>query len=341
LQRYYHNPDGDLKREVDFLVAQAKRERNLSKVYDLGWSLSALVTFWLVGAAIFSQLEHWPYGDGIYFCYVFFLTIGYGDFVPVSPAGRVIFIVYSLMAVPIVTSFAVQTVIKILGTFSERLLVKQTESHIGSLSENTAEKYLSHAELCLRQHVKLDKRFASIRMRSLSKSQSQPTANDTVDEAHDEQIDVVESPVDEKGINLANSLTPEDNASVIAKDEALKDIDQLLIKRVLQLAVELETQARVLLMHAMPKGSQSEVLLRADMRLQLREVQKLHVEDPDTKLRAEGLVDINAPESMNIDVDERVRRYREIFAALLAAGSKLQRLEGIEQLIWERRARRE
>jgi potassium channel subfamily K len=121
-------------------------------------------------------------------------------------------------------------------------------------------------------------------MRSLSKSQSQPTANDTVDEAHgdtifqfssdnpnsrprfvDEQIDVVESPVDEKGINLANSLTPEDNASVIAKDEALKDIDQLLIKRVLQLAVELETQARVLLMHAMPKGSQSEVLLRADM----------------------------------------------------------------------------
>ena len=45
----------------------------------------------------------------------------------------------------------------------------------------------------------------------------------------------------------------------------------------------------------------------------------MHVEDPDTKLRAEGLVDINAPESMNIDVDERVRRYREIFAALLAA----------------------
>jgi len=51
----------------------------------------------------------------------------------------------------------------------------------------------------------------------------------------------------------------------MAEKEVLKDIDQLLVKRVLQLAVELETQARVLLMHTMPKGSRSEVLLRADM----------------------------------------------------------------------------
>jgi potassium channel subfamily K len=32
--------------EVDFLVAQAKREQNMSEAYDLGWSLGTLVTFW-------------------------------------------------------------------------------------------------------------------------------------------------------------------------------------------------------------------------------------------------------------------------------------------------------
>ena len=35
---------------------------------------------------------------------------GFGDFAPITPAGRVVFIVYALMAVPIVTSFAVQTI---------------------------------------------------------------------------------------------------------------------------------------------------------------------------------------------------------------------------------------
>ena len=38
------------------------------------------------------------------------LTIGFGDYTPTQPASRVIFIVYALMAVPIVTSFAVQTI---------------------------------------------------------------------------------------------------------------------------------------------------------------------------------------------------------------------------------------
>ena len=39
------------------------------------------------------------------------LTISrFGDYTPERPAGRVVFIVYALMAVPIVTSFVVQTI---------------------------------------------------------------------------------------------------------------------------------------------------------------------------------------------------------------------------------------
>ncbi|KIM79102.1 hypothetical protein PILCRDRAFT_567574 [Piloderma croceum F 1598] len=378
LQNGHHNPDGDLKKEIDFLMAQANREQNLSEAYDLGWSLATLVTFWLVGAAIFSQLEHWPYGDGIYFCYVFFLTIGlfprsvivlrsnicfdfagFGDFAPVSPAGRVIFVVYSLMAVPIVASFAVQTVTKILETLSERRLTQRKEAHVDPNSKNGG-MYMSHAELCVQEHALLDEEAASIKSRSRSKSQSRPadsTAKCTVDyvdgdktsgdspdsltSSADDPIQTVESPVDAIESSSRNSPTAEETDSAIADEEVLKAIDQLLVKRVLQLAVELETQARVLLLHTMQKGSRPEVLLRADMRLQHREVQKLHLEDTDTKLRPEGLVDLNGPERGALDIEDRVRRYRELFAALLAAGSKLQRLEGIEQLVWERRAKRE
>jgi potassium channel subfamily K len=146
---------------------------------------------------------------------------------------------------------------------------------------------MSHAELCMQEHIILDKRAASIKSRSRSKSQSQPAAGpakyladdtngnpasqtcrgdspdsrtrfaDEPTQTNDFSIDVIAS--------RRNSLTPKETASAIADEEALKDIDQLLVKRVLQLAVELETQARVLLMHTMPKGSRPEVLLRADM----------------------------------------------------------------------------
>jgi potassium channel subfamily K len=33
--------------------------------------------YWVAGAAIFSTIEGWTYFDGLYFCMIFFLTIGY------------------------------------------------------------------------------------------------------------------------------------------------------------------------------------------------------------------------------------------------------------------------
>lgn len=53
----------------------------------------------------------------MYMVMVLSLTIGFGDYVPVQPAGKVVFIVYALMAVPIVTSFAVQTITGLVRDF--------------------------------------------------------------------------------------------------------------------------------------------------------------------------------------------------------------------------------
>jgi potassium channel subfamily K, other eukaryote len=167
---------------------------------------------------------------------------------------------------------------------SEQRLTKRKEAHAGP---GNGKKYLSHAELCLQQHLTLEERAASIKSRTRSKSQSQArdgTAKNTTDDPGgnpsvqefdsssdsctgpvDEQTQTVEYPDDAKESRSANGPTPKETASTIAEEEAMREIDQLLVKRVLQLAVELETQARALLMHTMPKGSRSEVLLRADM----------------------------------------------------------------------------
>ena len=88
----------------------------MSQMYDLLWSALSLIMFWVIGAAMFSCIEGWSYGDAVYAVMILSLTIGFGDFSPVQPAGKVVFIVYALMAVPIVTSFAVQTITRS-GTF--------------------------------------------------------------------------------------------------------------------------------------------------------------------------------------------------------------------------------
>jgi hypothetical protein len=168
----------------------------------------------------------------------------------------------------------------------QRRLTKRKEAHADPNSKNGG-MYMSHAELCVQEHALLDEEAASIKSRSRSKSQSRPadstakctveyvdgdtkfqTSSDSPDSltsSADDPIQTVESPVDAIESSSRNSPTAEETDSAIADEEVLKAIDQLLVKRVLQLAVELETQARVLLLHTMQKGSRPEVLLRADM----------------------------------------------------------------------------
>ncbi|KAG8784636.1 hypothetical protein FRC12_018470 [Ceratobasidium sp. 428] len=88
-----------LNREIEFLSKLHERQGWREQSAELGRSALGFLTFWFAGAAIFGAVESWSYGNSLYFCYVFFLSIGYGDKAPISPAGRVIFIVYSLMAV--------------------------------------------------------------------------------------------------------------------------------------------------------------------------------------------------------------------------------------------------
>ena len=77
------------------------------KWYALFLSVIAFGLLWCVGALVFWQCEKniqgMTYFQGLYFCYVSLLTIGYGDLAPKSNAGKPFFILWSLIAVPTMT----------------------------------------------------------------------------------------------------------------------------------------------------------------------------------------------------------------------------------------------
>lgn len=77
------------------------------KWYALGISILAFGILWCVGAIGFWKAEQktqqMTYFQALYFCYVSLLTIGYGDLSPKSNAGKPLFLVWSLVAVPTMT----------------------------------------------------------------------------------------------------------------------------------------------------------------------------------------------------------------------------------------------
>ncbi|KAF5703614.1 Outward-rectifier potassium channel TOK1 [Fusarium mundagurra] len=98
---------------------QAKSSRRRRWV-AMGISTFLWLLLWLLGAFIFQKAEQgyqgWTYFDAVYFCFVAWTTIGYGDFAPVSNPGRSFYVFWSLLALPTMTiliSNASDTVVRI------------------------------------------------------------------------------------------------------------------------------------------------------------------------------------------------------------------------------------
>ncbi|KZT57304.1 voltage-gated potassium channel [Calocera cornea HHB12733] len=147
-----------LQEEVNFLNRLGAREEGWLQLFDLGTSLLALVAFWFIGAVVFCKMEEWTYGIGLYFCYVFFLTLGYGDFAPRTAAGRTFFVLYSLLAVPIIASFALQAVSNVVSSWSDKRFSAQ------ELGEEHGDGVVrAHAEFVLEHHSVLADQLAAFR----------------------------------------------------------------------------------------------------------------------------------------------------------------------------------
>ncbi|KAJ6003411.1 hypothetical protein N7451_005958 [Penicillium sp. IBT 35674x] len=74
---------------------------------DLGLFLAAWFVLWLASAGVFYHSEkeaNWTYFVALYFTYTSLITIGYGDLFPTSNFGKVFFIFWSLLAIPVLTN---------------------------------------------------------------------------------------------------------------------------------------------------------------------------------------------------------------------------------------------
>jgi len=78
-------------------------EERIAFVARLSVALLVFVVFWMVGSVVFMATEKWEFGRAVYFCFIAFTTVGYGDYSPETPAGRSIFVAWALLGVAAMT----------------------------------------------------------------------------------------------------------------------------------------------------------------------------------------------------------------------------------------------
>ncbi|KAF8324297.1 uncharacterized protein EI90DRAFT_3129999 [Cantharellus anzutake] len=81
------------------LEEEIRDNEETENVRQLTLALLAFIGFWLLGSLVFHLTEKWPYGTAMYFCFVAWTTIGYGDLTPKSNAGRAVFVLWALLGV--------------------------------------------------------------------------------------------------------------------------------------------------------------------------------------------------------------------------------------------------
>jgi hypothetical protein len=98
-----------IKQEEEIVVGRVKKYRPIKSLFLLDVLndrdsrpaiLYALATL-LLGTFFYHWVEGWSYLDSIYFCVVSLGTVGYGDFTPKTPLGKVFTIVYLINGIVI------------------------------------------------------------------------------------------------------------------------------------------------------------------------------------------------------------------------------------------------
>ncbi|KAG8868212.1 hypothetical protein FRB97_002622, partial [Tulasnella sp. 331] len=249
----------DIQREIQFLTDINERQDLKDQVQDFTLATKGFLTFWVVGAAILSAIEM-------------------SGWMVIWDSGRVVSIIFSLLAVPIISGFAVQAITEVVTRIS-----------IWRLNERKASTGID---------------------------------NNTF-----------------KAIGNAPPISHAENS----KTADTNDEEKRLLREALNQAVELEAHARRLSINHLPNGSKAQFILKADRKVQVRDVQAIHeryCSQPQAanksqlhvnKAKAEGgrtqdafggLDDVSKPLGEEERVDE-VSMYRQAFASMLAAGSRL------------------
>jgi len=223
------------------------------------------------------------------------LSRRYGTPAPTTPLAKVFFVLYSLIAVPIIASFAVQTVSAVISSVSEKRLElsrisreardhSESKHHHPAATENNGEggggepsqagrpsysssshqelkggagegEFEAHARFVLEHWHNFEEEMEDIGLRSSQKEHDNDRAEEVAEEGDEEK--------EERELE-------EEDASV--KEERSRNAQERLAEETLELACQLESQARALLIMALPRGGKAQTLLRADRNVQRRDV---------------------------------------------------------------------
>jgi len=74
----------------------------------------------LVGTLVFSRIEGWSYLDSFYYSAVTAATVGFGDFTPKTPAGKLLTVVYMFCGIGLLVA--------LLTRFAEALIQSEREN---------------------------------------------------------------------------------------------------------------------------------------------------------------------------------------------------------------------
>lgn len=95
------------------------------------------------GAALFSSIERdasfnrWHFSDAVYFCDVTILTVGFGDFYPVTNVGRGIVIPYSVGGI-VILALIVNSIYKFMGEIGEQNIIQRHTDRIRARTRDRA-----------------------------------------------------------------------------------------------------------------------------------------------------------------------------------------------------------
>lgn len=80
-------------------------KENHTKIQEREYKIKVLLAIFFaisiifIGIFIFRRIENWSYVDAFYFTVITLTTIGYGDIVPVTEAGKIVASLFALLGV--------------------------------------------------------------------------------------------------------------------------------------------------------------------------------------------------------------------------------------------------
>jgi len=88
------------------------------------------------GMVFYHFVEGWSWLDSVYFCVVTVATVGYGDFSPATPYGRLFTIIYIILGVIMLGIFIQLAGKTAYESLQERVQRRQTAQDIDDLGQN-------------------------------------------------------------------------------------------------------------------------------------------------------------------------------------------------------------